>query len=330
MRSFRSLFIASAALLSSLSLAQSLGTANDFNAFVFGDATLNGGHADGAVAVGGQITGSGYDFLQKNEPATIAIFNKIGLYANGSAVFTNGGSVNNNGTAHLAGSFSSNNPFNMNGGTMYAGGTISNVNGSKAAGSNTVDSSIFGNQVAYSLAQTAAIRGLTGTAITGGGPAWPNVLDIDLSAIAADSDNRKVLRMDASLINGAPNAVLNLKNQGSETVLIDVTGAGALNWSWTTNAGNASKLLFNFKDLSSVTLNRSFLGSMLAPSATVTQQTGNIDGTLIAQNWINYNSNELHRGQYAFAGSAPVPEPAGLLLIGGALGALIIRRRKAA
>lgn len=213
---------------------------------------------------------------------------------------------------------------------MYAGGTITNVNGGKVAGNNTVDSSIFGNQVAYSLAQTAAIRGLTGTTISGGGPAWPNVLDVDLSTITADANNRKVLRMDASLINGAPNAVLNLKNQGSETVLIDVTGAGSLNWSWTTNAGNSSKLLFNFKDLSSVTLNRSFLGSMLAPTATVTQQTGNIDGILIAQNWINNNSNELHSGQHTFAGSAPVPEPAGFLLIGGALAAFLLKRRKAA
>ena len=329
MRRLRSIFLASTALLAAVSSAQSLGTANDFNAFILGTAALNGGHADGAVAVGGQITGSGYDFLQKNEPATLDIFNKIGLYANSGVAFTNGGSVNNGGTAHVANSFSSGNPFNMNGGTLYAGGTITNVNGSKVAGTNTVDSSVFSSQAAYSLAQTQAIRNLSGFNVVGGGPAWPNVLEIDLSTIAADSNNRKVLKLDASLINGAPNAVLNLKNQGSETVLFDVTGSGSLNWSWTTNTSDASKLLFNFKDLSSITLNRTFTGSMLALGATVTQQTGNIQGNLIAQNWVNNNSNELHGGQYAFSGSAPVPEPAGILLVVGAIGAMAVRRKMA-
>ncbi|MCG9895696.1 MAG: choice-of-anchor A family protein [Fimbriimonadaceae bacterium] len=330
--SSRTLALAFAAAgLAALAPAQNLGLANEFNAFVFESATLNGGHADGAVAVGGNISGSGYDFLQKNDPATVAIFSQVGLYAGGNVSLSNNGSINNSGTGHVNGNFSTGNPFNVNGGTLFVGGSISGpVNGSKQAGNDTVNEGLFGQQKAYSLAQTAAIRGLSGTTVVGSGPAWPNVLTIDLNSIATNPDGQKVVKMDKSVL-GNPNAVLNLTNQGNETVIMDILGGGSLDWSWTVNTSNASKLLWNFKDLQAISLNRTLTGSVLAPNAVVTQNTGNIQGNLIARSWINNNSNELHFGnQYTFTGTAPVPEPATMVLLGGAAAAFLARRRRKA
>jgi choice-of-anchor A domain-containing protein len=305
-----------------------LGIAGDFNAFIFGNAELKGGHSDGAVAVAGNIDGSGYDFLQHNKPASHNGYSNVGLVTGGNVTLSNNGSVNNSGTAHVGGNFQTGNPFNMNGGTLYAGGSITGpVNGSKQSGVDTVMESIFSDQKAFSLGQSSAISALAGTTVLGGGGAWPNVLDLNLNTIALNSFGQRVIKIDGSLFNNNPNAVLNITGgNASDTVIFDVLGSGTLNWSWTTNFSHASKLLFNLNDYDKVNLSRTFTGSMLAPKAVVTQNTGNIQGTLIADGWINNNSNELHFSGYQFDGTAPVPEPG--LLIAAGIGALIAARKR--
>lgn len=159
------------ATASSPSFASDLGTAKGFNAFIFGNAVTNGGHSDGGVAVKNNWTGSGYDALQANKPGTIGGDNKLGMYVGGNVIFTNGGSVNNAGNARVKGDFFSQNPFNMNGGSLYIGGTkTGNVNGSWVQGNDTVDLNVFSSQLQYSLNQSAAVAALGGELINTSDP----------------------------------------------------------------------------------------------------------------------------------------------------------------
>lgn len=198
--------------------AADLGLANQFNAFVFGNANTNGGHADGAVAVGGNWTGSGYDVLQHNATANVLGDPKIGMYVGGNVSYSNGGSINNAGNARVKGNFFSQNPYNVNGGHLYVGGTrTGNVNGNWTDHTDTVDLGVFNTQLAYSLAQSAAIAALGGELID---TSNPNNWHINASLQGGAT---KVYTIDAANLGG--NRTLDIANLSlTDTVLINVTG----------------------------------------------------------------------------------------------------------
>lgn len=308
--------------------AAGLGTANSFNAFVFGNVVTNGGHSDGAVAAGGNWTGSGYDaLLMSGQGASYGAYSNIGTYVNGSMTMSNNGSVNNSGTGHVAGSFSTQNPYNMNGGTLYIGGTkTGTVNGSSQTGANTVDSSLFTSQYAYSVNQSQAIKALGGTAIdTSNQNNWA-------FNVSSQAGNQKVYSIAASDLSG--NRTLDISGIGAnDTVLINVTGTNVSGFGVTvnTNTGGYNQILWNFADATAVNINnRALHGSILAPLAAVSTSQ-NIDGNLIAGSWTNNNSAEIHFGSSnRFSGNAPVPEPATWAVISFGVMVMVSRRKNRA
>ncbi|RYD38475.1 MAG: choice-of-anchor A family protein [Verrucomicrobiaceae bacterium] len=284
-----------------------LGIAGDTNAFIFGNATTNGGHAQGSIVVGGNWGGTSYEARQQSTSAAPALGTNTSVYIGGNDSITGDKGSRfirtTSGNVVISGTYTAANVDAQNGGTV-----------SKAT---------------YDLAPTIAnlqklssdIALLGGTAITINDP---NNVKVNLGGIAG---NVKVLTIDASLLTG--NKTLDFQNStSSDTVIINVTGTGSVNWGWSTNF-DATRILWNFADTTSLAVgSRSFTGTILAPKANVTQSQ-NIDGTLIAKSWTNNNSVELHN--FAFKGTIPLvsaPEPAGMMVTGGFLGLALFSRRR--
>ncbi|MEM6910756.1 MAG: choice-of-anchor A family protein [Verrucomicrobiota bacterium] len=121
---------------------------------------------------------------------------------------------------------------------------------------------------------------------------------------------------------------LELQFNGAETVLINVAGQNiTINDNFTNGfVNNESKILFNFFEAETVTINRNIRAGIFAPNATVNQGGSNFDGTVVAA-VLNQNAeihNEKFEGPLPFQ---PIPEPSSaLLLLGGAT--LLLRRRR--
>lgn len=316
-----------------LASASGLGPAGEFNAFIFGNASAANGETEGAVAVGGNfVTTGAHVTLAHNYPATLGSQSGIGLYVGGNRV-AQGGSLNNGGNGFVGGNFVTSNPYNLNGtGTLRAGGSVvGTVQIGPALGGqlNVVDPTVFTQQKAYSLTQSAYIRSLTATnmdSLIGD----PNNLNIDVSSLPSlpGFPTVKLLRTQATSQSAFQNLQVAFNNMGSNTVIVDVVGAN-VNWKWKMNSSNFNRLLWNFQDATDLLIaNDQFRGSILAPSAKVIQER-NIEGNLIANEWELRNGVEMHFGnQFQFDGVAPVPEPATMALGGLALAAAIRRRRR--
>ncbi len=308
------------ATCSTAAFAGDLGVANRFNAFIFGSIASNGGHAQGAMAAGSNWTGSGYDSLQSALAATVGTTTNIGMYVAGSVSFTNGGSVNNSGNAYVNGNFGSSNPFNMNGGTLFYGGSLTgSVNGNKQNVGNTVDPNVFSSQQSYSQQQSAAIASLGGESINTSGNNW------SINA-ALQSGPLKVYSLSAASLSSL--ATLDISNLlPTDTLVINVVGNSVGGFGVTLNSGLYNRILWNASTATAFNISdRALHGSLLAPNASIVQNQ-NIDGNLIASSLVVNNSVELHAGAgITFDGNVPVPEPISCSVL--ALGSLLLLKRR--
>ncbi len=296
--------------------AADLGTANSFNVWVLGNASITGStDAEGAIAVGGNLNlPTTYTAEGHNAGGTIGTDTNVAAYIGGNV--SGGGQLGAN-----------------NSGNVYIGGTNSDslqLNGGKLFTS--VSSSIFASQAAYSHAQSSYLSTLAGTTVdTSNFNQW--TLDASTAkTYTVGSDTLAVFNVAASALSD--NAIININNAGSDTVLINVTGS--LNGvTWNADAQNfngKSKLLWNYTGSDSFTIGRQFDGSLLAANASVTQSSnGQVDGTLIANNWVNQGSEDH---SYIFNGNLPtppaVPEAASVWGFGAMMGVagISLRRRK--
>ncbi len=292
--------------------ANDLGTANQFNAFIFNNATAPGGHSEGAVAVGGNWTKMGYTVTQQQIEPTLGTDTNIGIYLGGNLSLSGTATANSSSNVYVQGTYTKNgNNFNLNGGKLY--------------NQPLSDSGVFQSQQTYSSSQSSSLASLAGNSIN---MSDPNNWKIDGGNL---NNALEVYTVAGSQLGS--NVTLNLSNFNStDTLLINVTGGGSINYNVQLNGFSDSKILWNFGKASTVNVNRQFDGSLLAYAATVNQYA-NIQGTLIANNWNAYNSSELHFGtSYQFAGNLPPAAPeassifgmAGLLAAGG----LSLRRKR--
>ncbi|MFC7336474.1 choice-of-anchor A family protein [Haloferula chungangensis] len=113
----------------------------------------------------------------------------------------------------------------------------------------------------------------------------------------------------------------------AEGILINVAGTGDYTISGNFIGdfqNNESKVIFNFYEANSVSFNSPVDGSIFAPNSTINQTGGNVEGNIVASNFVQRNG-EVH--DFRFDGFAPIPEPSAALL-GSFAGLLLLRRKR--
>lgn len=276
-----------------------LSVAGDYNLFTLGNLTATS-DAEGSVAGGGNVTFSSY-----------SVGSKIGsgakLVVGGDLTWTTGGTVGN--------------PSSPNG-NIYVGGKVSMPQYSVNYGQlyNVQDQVDFAQAAKYLTEASTAWSELdsNGSAVN----QWTT-----LTLTGTDSKLNVFNLTSNDLKNGTMSSINIVAPKGS-TVLVNVSGENvAMNGFGMTLSGvSESNVLFNFHDATTFTLSGcGFLGSILAPDAAMTFNSGNINGTLIDKT--HRGGGEMHN--YLFTGDLPgVPEPATLACLIGGLVSWVSMRRK--
>lgn len=271
-------------------IAATLGIANDYNVFVFGDAHQQWTDSEGSIAVGGNATyESFYARMDPNSPLPNQPTSGGHALVVGQNLTFNGGSANGNVTV---------------GGTA----TINNVNVTGQVNQG-VPLGTFFNQAEQELkALSASLQSLDSTAV--GSSDYQNWIFNGTSGL-------NVFDITASDWSQASRFQVNAPSDA--TVLFNVTGSGVTvtNHGMLLNGGITNrKILFNLHDANAVTFsNYGIQGSVLAPYATVSGEWGQINGNLIAANLFNVSlsgtaPNTMQSNNALFAGDLPEPNAA--------------------
>ncbi|HRQ75380.1 MAG TPA: choice-of-anchor A family protein [Phycisphaerales bacterium] len=280
--------------LTSSASASILGSASDFNAFIFGNINYQNSDFEGRVAAGGNVSftnmGVGSQLPNSNGALDHMIVGGNVNWTNGQ-VF--GGNLSYGGTSILSG-------VGFPNGSAYQAAPSVNFAAEQAFlnQSSTFWSGLAGNGLAENTFGSVALTGF--------------------------DSSLNVFNLDGAWLAGANG--LSITAPTGSTVLINVSGAAAQmqNFGFFLSGITSNNILFNFYE--ATTLNMSGIGiegSILAPLASVTFANGQMNGTLIAESLTG--SGELHHRP--FGGDLPqVPAPATLALFG--LMGLASRRRR--
>ena len=285
-----------------------LGVASNYSAFVFGDYTTNGNSVAGALAIGGNATLAGNSIAN-------AQHNDYGLVVGGNFNKVYGGSVNGN--AWIGGNNGITQSYSVSGHVDTA-----------ATASAPVDFAAARTQLTTLSSELSKV-GATGSYAAK--DQWNQASKV----FTASGSNVEFFSLNASEFASFNNLTFNSIAAGT-TLIFNVAGESAnLGWQWQ-SLGSQYNVLFNFYEATSVTLNGlSLNASILAVNATINQGSGNLNGTIVANNW--NNSVTLGKGRFAAADTplfgtavAAVPEPSSyaLLLAGMAIIGFTATRRK--
>ena len=307
-----------------------------FNLVTLGS-TVSSSHVDGRAFIGGSLNGNGavVGMHPSTTPASayaaLTVAGSVSgtqVTAGGITVLGNASNVTvNNGPAAIAGNASNSN-FNGTGG-VYTGGTRSGVN----ANSGSLGSSAAAAQLATATSTdfTSVLGGLSSTLslLPSTGSYWDVAGSRVTFHAVADSSGLAVFDLSSvgQLLSygefnfdlGSASSVIFNSDVTSATISANFLGGSA--------QALSSKVIWNFYNATTLTLNAQFGGSVLATGADL-RNSNNIEGGVYVKT-LN-QQGEIHQGAYAGvlpAGgnrssvSAQVPEPASWLLVGLALAA---------
>ena len=290
--------------------AITLGTAQDYNAFVFGSFTAQNSDIQGRLAVGGSASFSNYSVGSGLGNDASGLQNSL-VVGGGLSYYQ--GEIQNGDTV-VGGSATGN--VTVRDGQLYTGTTPPiNFDQERAF---LEDLSV---QLSTMDATGTVKNEYGGTYLTTDSNSMLQVFNVNGDAL---SNTNTFKFLDPPKMPNNATLVFNVSGETNFLKNFDMQDfKNALGESY-------DNVLFNFYETEALEMSGiSFKGSILAPLASVTASNGNIEGTIIANTW--NGPMELHN--VLFDGdtpaSAPVPEPGTLALFSlGILGFAGLARRR--
>lgn len=275
---------------------------NDWNLIVRHNLTTSS-EVEGRTIVGGNISGTSNYGIKLLPPSNYVNVDSLVI---GGTVGANNYQVNS-GRARLFGSKGSAN-FNMNGG----GALIQNDSGVTAMVNSAWADVVNASSYCSSLAATNTVTlpsgqpaGVVFNSVLG--PGGVAVFNVNGNALF---QNNLVQQMDINM-NGATTVVINVAGT-------NITYNGG-NMVGGFNIPNASKIIWNFYQATTLNIDRHFFGAILAPNATMSNSTA-IEGSVFTD---TFNQNgEVHLPNF----NGNIPAPGAMALLG--MGTLIATRRR--
>lgn len=287
------LLVAGIALL--LVQSASAGILQDFSLVVI-ENVQSSPEVEGRTIIGGNLTGSFNAGSNTSIPA-----NQLSLIVGGSI----NANVNLNKGSLQYGGAQSGNLNNNSGGTITnAPFNIAPVKAELEAGSAYFQSLTANNSVSI--------------------PGSPGPVNFNVTTLAPG--NVAVFALSGPALFGNGNVQqMDINLNGAQQVIINVSGT-SINWGAGGNfVGNfvtnnvRARVLWNFYEATSITLNKNFNGALLAPYAHLTNSTS-IDGS------VGVKSMTLNGEVHQPTSLVPLPEPSTLVLAAGAFLAVLCRR----
>ncbi|MDH4028124.1 MAG: choice-of-anchor A family protein, partial [Nitrospirota bacterium] len=284
----------------SISHATLLGTAGDYNAFVFGDMDLNTSDSQGRIAAGGNIKMKNYSI------GLNAAVSDYSMVSGGNIGFTSGhvfnGGIFSGGNATL-------DHLGVDG-KVVANGTIAFSSGSSAGivpNAGVINPVDFTDAYNYLNFVSSTLAGMDPNGVTTVTP-WRAITLTGAGPLS-------IFSLDGAALNNASSITFNIGTD--DVAVINISGDidkfggfGIFN-----TAGKEGNILYNFYEAGQLSVSKiAVKGSILAPHADVIFNSGRIDGTLIA----NSATGTGQFNSYRFDHDVPVnvvPEPGTISLI---------------
>lgn len=303
-------------------MADPLGIASNYSAFVFNNFTAYGGSTQGPLAVGGNA-----EIYDANIATSLAAGNNLivgqtidleGGTINGSAIAASNVTMNEGGTTGdvtTGGNFVGDGGPE-DGGTVYYVGSYTGTGNSQQISSVSLPFSFSSVQAQLDTnSDDLAIAPLTGSY---------NEDASDDITFYGNNDGQNVFTIDDNTLSTASEIQVNIPV--GATAVINVTDANNSGGTFLPDADFAfdpSAVLWNFNAFSSLIID-SFSGSILAPYANVTAIGGSLDGTIVANSILGSGDfNKPNNGNSSPVVPLPPALPASLLLFAP----LAIRRK---
>ncbi|MGH7241946.1 MAG: collagen-binding domain-containing protein [Phycisphaerales bacterium] len=276
---------------------------NDWNLIVHHNLTSGSSEVEGRTLVGGNLAGTS-NYGVKLLPTSSYL--NIDSLVVGGTVAANNYQVNS-GRARLFGAKGSAN-FNMNGG----GALIQNDGGVTATVNNAWADVTNASTFCSSLSATNTVT------LPGGQPAG-----VVFNSIAGPGGVAVFSVNGNSLFQNNNVQQMDINANGEAVVVINVSGTNITynggNMVGGFNVANASKIIWNFYQATTLNIDRHFFGAILAPNAVMSNSTA-IEGSVFAD--IFNQNGEVHLPN--FVGNVPTP---GTLTLAG-FGLLAASRRR--
>lgn len=313
-----------------------------YNIITLGDLNLtnSNAHSQGKVFVGGNLTGGTLKVGGGADgPQAASTYAELTVAGNASSWDVENSQTSGRGALVQIGGNSTGSATMNTAGHVDTGGTF-NAGGYNPNATKTVSTGVAGLAGQIQTAQqlySVELKALSDTLAALSSSA------IDMSNPLSFSGDYGVYTMTAAQFatQNYNYGTLFSSLTAAQTVIINVQGGGTLSQGGGANYNQTSaNVLWNFNQASSVNIVGTFSGSILAPSATVTQSGSNINGSVVAQ---LFNAKaEVHLGTFAgttrylvpsddVPSTPGVPEPASwmTMLIGfGILGSLVRKQRR--